>query len=162
MTYVQLTCFLHHKIHRYLRMEFSVRKGSLSYVFHLRAAMKSKRLADIWKAVKLVLLPSNHTLGFCLPRLTEQRLHSLFKTLPYLITLIIIIIIIAVIIITIITLFYIEFEITSTKYTIRIILILVALVWFNILVDSVSLLAYFLFEWLRLWANNISLFHALA
>ena len=49
-TYVQLTVILHYRIGGFLRMELLVQNSFYREVFHLRAAMKTQRFANIWKA----------------------------------------------------------------------------------------------------------------
>ena len=47
LTYVQLTVLLHYRIHGFLQTELLVRNPFQSEVFHLRAAMKTQRFANI-------------------------------------------------------------------------------------------------------------------
>ena len=47
LTYLQLTFMLHYRIHGFLRTELLVRKAFQSYVFHLRAALRTQCFANI-------------------------------------------------------------------------------------------------------------------
>ena len=51
---------LHYRIHGFLRTELLVRNSLQGEVFHVRAAMKTQRFANISKAALAPFAPSNY------------------------------------------------------------------------------------------------------
>ena len=51
---------LGYRIHDFLRTELLVLNSFKSDIFHLRAAMKTQRFANIWKAALSPFAPSNY------------------------------------------------------------------------------------------------------
>ena len=54
---------LHYRIHDFLRTELLVWNWFKSEVFHLRAAMKTQHLPNVWKAALAPFAPSNYATG---------------------------------------------------------------------------------------------------
>ena len=67
---------LHCRIHGFLHTELLVQNSFQSQGFYLRAAMKTQRLANIWKA-NLASSPSNCAPGFSGKEIREREIEIL-------------------------------------------------------------------------------------
>ena len=57
LAYVQLTVMLHYRIHAFLHTELLVPNSFQSEAFRFRAAMKTQRFGNIWKAALAPFAP---------------------------------------------------------------------------------------------------------